>query len=50
VLSHLLNRDQDNHASDVPATRVLSIHVPATRDGANVRVRDTIPMNDDGKP
>ena len=41
--------DQDNRASDVLATRVLSIDVPSTRDGANVRVHDTIPVNDDGK-
>jgi len=32
VFSTLLSLDQDNRASDVPATRVLSIHVPSTRD------------------
>jgi hypothetical protein len=49
VFSNLLNVDQDNRASDLLATRVLSIDVPSTRDGANVRVHDTIPVNDDGK-
>jgi hypothetical protein len=54
VFSNLLSLDQDNRASDVLATRVLSIDVPSidvpsTRDGANVRVHDTIPVNDDGK-
>jgi hypothetical protein len=47
--STLLSIDQGNRASDVLATRVLSIDVPSTRDGANVRVHDTIPVNDDGK-
>jgi len=49
VFSNLLTLDQDNRASDVLATLVLSINVPSTRDGANVRVHDTIPVNDDGK-
>ena len=49
MFSTLLSLDQDNRASDVLATRVLSIDVPFTRDGANVRVHDTIPVNDDGK-
>jgi len=44
VLSNLLSLDQDNRATGVP-----SIDVPSTRDGANVRVHDTIPVNDDGK-
>jgi hypothetical protein len=45
----LISLDQDNCASDVLATRVVSIHVPSTRDGSNVRVHDTIRVNDDGK-
>jgi hypothetical protein len=49
VFSNLLSVDQDNSAIDVLATPVLSIDVPSTRDGANVRVHDTIPVNDDGK-
>jgi hypothetical protein len=49
VFSNLLTLDQDNRASDVLATLVLSIDVPSTRHGANVRVHDTIPVNDDGK-
>ena len=49
MFSNLPSLDQDNRASDVLATRVLSIDVPSTRDGANVRVHDTIPVNDDGK-
>ena len=49
MFSISLSLDQDNLASDVLATRVLSIDVPSTRDGANVRVHDTIPVNDDGK-
>ena len=49
MFSTLLSLDQDNRASDVLATRVVSIRVPSTRDGANVRVHDTIPVNDDGK-
>jgi hypothetical protein len=40
VLSNLLIRDQDNHVNDVLATRGLSVHVPSTRDGANVRVHE----------
>jgi len=36
VFSNLPSLDQDNRASDVLATRVLSIDVPSTRDGANV--------------
>ena len=34
MFSNLLSLDQDNRASDVLATRVLSIDVPSTRDGA----------------
>ena len=49
AFSNLLSLNQDNRASDVLATRVLSIDVPSTRDGANVRVHDTSPVNDDGK-
>ena len=49
MFSTLLSLDQDNRASDVLATRVFSIDVPSTRDCANVRVHDTIPVNDDGK-
>jgi hypothetical protein len=49
VFSTLISLDQDNCASDVLATRVVSIHVPSTRDGSNVRVHDTIRVNDDGK-
>ena len=49
VLSNLLSLDQGNHANDVLATGVLSIHVPSTRDGAYVPVHGTIPVNDDGK-
>ena len=40
MFSNLLSLDQDNRASDVLATRVLSIDVPSTRDGANVRVHE----------
>ena len=49
LLSTLLSVDQGNHANDVLATGVLSIHFPSTRGGANVPVHGTIPVNDDGK-
>jgi hypothetical protein len=41
--SLVLSLDQGNNACDI-----LSIHVPSTRGGANVRVHDTIPVNDGG--
>jgi hypothetical protein len=51
---YLFNPGPGTRASDVPATRVLSIRAPSsdvlsTRDGANVHVHDTIPVNDDDK-